>query len=118
MVKKNMDKKEIKQRLGRAIAKMRHVKGLSQEKVAEQLGIGNEALSRIERGIVEPSVTRIFELATIFDCSIQDLIGEASPNLNDHILELAKKLEDLELQEQIFVQQHCLSLIQQLQRYH
>ncbi len=112
-----MDKSDIKQKLGRSIAKVRNTKSLTQEYVAERLGIGNEALSRIERGIVEPSVTRIFELAQIRECNVQELLGEAAPILNDRILELAQQMETLDIQEQGFVHQQSLQLIAQLQRY-
>ena len=49
----NMDKISIKQKLGKSIAKARIAQDMTQEAVAEKLGIGNEAMSRIERGIVE-----------------------------------------------------------------
>ena len=80
-------------------------------------GIGNEAMSRIERGIVEPSITRIFELAEILNCDVQTLLGEATPNLNDKLLELSQKMEQLNTQEQGFVHLQSLQLIEQLQRY-
>ena len=66
-----MDKVSIKQKLGKSIAKARIAQDMTQEVVAEKLGIGNEAMSRIERGIVEPSITRIFELAEILNCDVQ-----------------------------------------------
>ncbi|MBV7515889.1 helix-turn-helix domain-containing protein, partial [Pseudomonas sp. PDM25] len=53
--------------VGRAIAKQRSRRGLTQEEVAERLGVGNEAVSRIERGIVMPNIERLLELAGIFD---------------------------------------------------
>ena len=54
-----MNKSDIKLKLGKSIAKARIAQDMTQEAVAEKLGIGNEAMSRIERGIVEPSITRI-----------------------------------------------------------
>jgi transcriptional regulator with XRE-family HTH domain len=42
--------------VGLAIARQRMLRGLTQEQVAEQLGIGGEAVSRIERGIVMPNI--------------------------------------------------------------
>ena len=112
-----MDKHEIKQKLGKTIARIRTEKQLTQEAVAERLGIGNEALSRIECGIVEPSITRIFELANILDCSVAELLGEASPILQDHLIELAQGLSTLNAQEQAFVLRTSTDLIQQLQSY-
>ena len=112
-----MDKVSIKQKLGKSIAKVRMAQDMTQEAVAEKLGIGNEAMSRIERGIVEPSITRIFELAEILNCDVQTLLGEATPNLNDKVLELSQKIEQINTQEQGFVHLQSLQLIEQLQRY-
>jgi transcriptional regulator with XRE-family HTH domain len=51
--------------VGKAIAARRQDAGLTQEQVAEQLKIGNEAVSRMERGLVMPTVARLLELATV-----------------------------------------------------
>ena len=43
--------------------------------------------------------------------------GEATPNLNDKVLELSQKIEQINTQEQGFVHLQSLQLIEQLQRY-
>jgi transcriptional regulator with XRE-family HTH domain len=78
--------------VGRAIARNRVAVGLTQEEVAEQLGIGNEAVSRIERGLVMPNVARLMELADIFDCDIVDLLTEVSGRSSDQAKHLARLL--------------------------
>lgn len=60
--------------VGQAIAKRRLAKGLTQEQLSELLGIGNEALSRIERGVVPPTVTRLEEIAGILECGVLELM--------------------------------------------
>lgn len=42
----NLNHSEINKRIGKAIAKYRQERGLTQEQVAEILQIGNEAVSR------------------------------------------------------------------------
>lgn len=69
--------------IGRAIAKHRVESGFTQEQVAEALGVGNEAVSRMERGIVMPTVARLVELAEIFGCDAADLLTEASSRTSD-----------------------------------
>ena len=69
--------------IGRAIAKHRVESDLTQEQVAELLGIGNEAVSRVERGIVMPTVARLVELAEIFECDAADLLTEGSTRTSD-----------------------------------
>ena len=39
----------IEQRLGRRIAHLRHAAGLTQEELAEKVGVAPETLSRLER---------------------------------------------------------------------
>lgn len=77
------DLKPLAEVVGRAIARHRMTSGLTQEQVAEQLGIGNEAVSRMERGLVMPTVARLVELADIFQCQTADLLTEASSRISD-----------------------------------
>ncbi|KGV07537.1 helix-turn-helix domain-containing protein [Burkholderia pseudomallei] len=81
--------------VGRAIAKQRIASGLTQEDVAEQLGVGLEAVSRMERGVVIPTVVRLFELADIFACDAADLLTEASSRSSDQASHLNRLLSRL-----------------------
>ncbi|CAR51494.1 MULTISPECIES: helix-turn-helix domain-containing protein [Burkholderia cepacia complex] len=81
--------------VGKAIAKQRIASGLTQEKVAERLGIGLEAVSRMERGTVIPTVVRLFELADIFACDAADLLTEASNRSSDQASHLNRLLSRL-----------------------
>lgn len=86
---------QLAKTIGRAISRHRLAKDLTQEAVAEQLGIGNEAVSRIERGIVMPTVGRLAELANIFQCDTSDLLLEASNRVTDQAHHLAQLLSRL-----------------------
>ncbi|WP_186079146.1 helix-turn-helix domain-containing protein [Burkholderia gladioli] len=81
--------------VGKAIAKQRIASGLTQEKVAERLGIGLEAVSRMERGTVIPTVVRLFELADIFACDAADLLTEGSSRSSDQASHLNRLLARL-----------------------
>ncbi|MGG1945708.1 helix-turn-helix transcriptional regulator [Trinickia sp. NRRL B-1857] len=81
--------------VGRAIAKQRVTSGLTQEQVAERLGIGLEAVSRMERGTVIPTVVRLFELADIFACDAADLLTEASSRSSDQANHLDRLMSRL-----------------------
>ena len=69
--------------IGRIIAKRRQAIHLTQEQVAENLDIGSEAVSRIERGSVMPTVQRLLELADLFQCPVADLLTETSTRPTD-----------------------------------
>ncbi|QUP52681.1 helix-turn-helix domain-containing protein [Ralstonia syzygii] len=90
-----VDLEQLASVVGRAIAKHRAASGYTQEQVAEALGIGNEAVSRMERGIVMPTVARLVELADLFECNAADLLTEASSRTSDqarHVGQLLSKL--------------------------
>ena len=87
--------KKIAKSVGLAIARHRAMAGLTQEEVAEQLNIGNEAISRMERGAVLPTVARLFEFAELFDCRVNDLMFGASDRTRDQASEIALLIGDL-----------------------
>lgn len=77
------DMNRLAEMVGKAIARNRIASDLTQEQVAERLGVGNEAVSRMERGLVMPTVARLAELADIFECDLPDLLTEASNRSSD-----------------------------------
>jgi transcriptional regulator with XRE-family HTH domain len=82
-------------RVGRAISKQRTRCGLTQEEVAERLGVGNEAVSRIERGVVIPNISRLMEFAAIFNCEAAELLTEASSRPDDQAIRISQLLKPL-----------------------
>ncbi|WP_256357510.1 helix-turn-helix domain-containing protein [Halomonas sp. 18071143] len=80
-----LEQERLAGNIGRAIAKQRVRCQLTQEEVAERLGVGNEAVSRIERGRVIPNIVRLLELAEIFNCEAAELLGEASVHIPESV---------------------------------
>lgn len=70
--------RDIARALGLAIAQERARAGYTQDQVAEALGLGSEAVSRIERGVVMPTVPRLVEFAELFQCPAGRLIQKGS----------------------------------------
>ena len=81
--------------LGAALAARRQQASLSQEEVAERLGIGQEAVSRLERGVVAPSLQRLLEFASVYDCGIDEFILPTSALPGDQARWLSKRLATL-----------------------
>ncbi|MNJ35795.1 helix-turn-helix protein [compost metagenome] len=54
--------------IGRQLAKYRRARGLTQDQVGDHLHITGEAVSRLERGLVELSVTKLLQLADLYGC--------------------------------------------------
>ncbi|WP_426212287.1 helix-turn-helix domain-containing protein [Massilia sp. TWP1-3-3] len=94
---------KVAREVGALIAKRRADSGMSQEDVAERLGIGNEAVSRLERGVVSPSIPRLFEFADIFDCRVEDLLVPASDRQQDQSSEIARRIMRLDPLDRRFV---------------
>jgi len=95
MLKVKMSK-DVAESVGRAIARQRIRSGLTQEEVAEWLGVGNEAVSRIERGVVVPNIIRLAEFSSIFNCDMTELLAETSPFPGDQAKRIKQLLEPLE----------------------
>ncbi len=66
----------MKEKLAERIRLCRVSKGLSQQNIADELGITVAAYSNIERGITDVSVSRVFQIAEIFDVPAAQLIEE------------------------------------------
>lgn len=102
--------------VGQAIARQRNRSGLTQEAVAEQLGIGMEAVSRIERGIVVPTIARLIELATVFDCDAADLLTESSTRPTDQASHIGALLVELKHADRQLVLELVERLVERLKQ--
>ena len=94
-----MAKRELKDlavSVGKAIATHRQACGLTQEEVAERLRIGNEAVSRMERGIVMPTFARLVDLAHLFGLDVSTLLVTASNQPADQAQHLKQLLSTLD----------------------
>lgn len=97
------DGKHLAVIVGRAIARRRTDCRLTQEYVAERLGIGVEAVSRIERGVVLPTVVRLGEFADVFDCRIADLVTETSLRAKDQAARIERLLLGLKKEDRAMI---------------
>lgn len=61
--------------LGKKIKQLRFKAGLTQEQLAEKLGIGPQSVSKWENAVSMPDITTLPLLAEIFGVSIDDLFG-------------------------------------------
>jgi transcriptional regulator with XRE-family HTH domain len=111
-----IDLKDLAVTVGRTIARQRVRCGLTQEEVAERLGIGNEAVSRIERGIVIPNVARLIEFATIFRCGTAELLNEVNPDPNAQASHVGQLLEMLNPADRRLIVEWVERLAERLQR--
>lgn len=62
--------------LGENITRYRKGKGLSQEKVAEYMGVSRQAVTKWESDITKPSSENLIKLAKLFGVSVDVLLGD------------------------------------------
>ena len=67
-------------KFGENLYNLRKKKKISQEKLAEKIGVSRQSVSKWENGTAYPEMNRIFELCKIFHCKLNDLV-------NDNILD-------------------------------
>ncbi|WP_249976178.1 helix-turn-helix domain-containing protein [Vreelandella olivaria] len=111
-----IEQKRLASNIGRAIAKQRIRSQLTQEEVAERLGVGNEAVSRIERGRVIPNIVRLLELAEVFNCEAAELLGQASLHVDDQTNRIKALLAPLKQNDRQLILDVIESLASRLQQ--
>ena len=57
------------------VQKVRQEKGVTQEELAEKIGVSRQTIIAIEKGRYTPSVLLALKLATYFDTSIEKLFS-------------------------------------------
>ena len=81
--------------LGEKIASARKEKGMTQEMLAEQLGVTRQAVARLETGLSVPDAGMLVRIAGALDTTVNDLLGEEEPEQGR---DLAAELEALNRQ--------------------
>ena len=99
---------QIKKLLGQRIRELRKSKGITQEELAEMLGIGTPNISYIENGKFAPSMENFEKLVNIFDVEPYELykfpIKESKEEILDKLFKALKEDEVLLMQVYKFYQ--------------
>jgi transcriptional regulator with XRE-family HTH domain len=93
-------KKKTNKSAGKNIRTLRHQHNWSQEDVASRLGISIPAFSKIETGVTDINLSRLEQIANIFEVSVVNLLSLEyieQPNIQNASLNIIqKKLMDRE----------------------
>jgi transcriptional regulator with XRE-family HTH domain len=71
-----MDKSEFNKRLGLLIRKKRIEKGLTQLELADAMNLDYQYISRVERGLISPTLFWMTKLSSALNIPFSDLINE------------------------------------------
>ena len=66
--------------IGRRIRKQRIKKGLTIQKLAELLGLSNNFMGQVERGISTPSLETLIKIADKLELSLDYIVGTGKSN--------------------------------------
>lgn len=101
--------------LGKRIASRRIEAEMTQEEIAERLGVGIEAISRMERGKAIPNALRLLDIAEIFSCRVDELLQSASHRSQDQAAHLQQLLDQLDETDRKFILDMLESYVRHLQ---
>lgn len=76
------ERRENLMKFGDNLKRVRKMRKISQEVLAEKLGVSRQSISKWETGENYPSMTNIMCLCTIFKCNINELVHEDMTDIN------------------------------------
>lgn len=90
--------------LAQRLVLLRQEKKMTQEALGKVIGVSKAAISKYEKGLVKPSVTSLWDMADLFNVSVDYLIGKSdafTANVSDHayireVVELFEEMHDEE----------------------
>lgn len=97
-------------KIGTMIAKKRKACTLTQAELAERLDISVDAMSKMERGLILPSITRLNTLAEILNCETTTFLTDSSPIISDQL----RRIESLLTQLNEHEREELIKIIEQM----
>ncbi len=67
------------------IRKQRKINDLTQQELADKTTITKQSISRIERGVLSPSLDTLYDLSDALNCSIYELLPRNDVDYNDSL---------------------------------
>ncbi len=87
-------------KFGDNLKKIRNLKKLSQEELAEKVNVSRQSVSKWETGDAYPTMNNLLELCKIFHCKINDLVNDNIIDINSLGEEVKTKIVSLKKKEQ------------------
>lgn len=103
--------------LGRNIAARRKMLALTQDQVAERLGVEPITISRFECGTNLPSLQRLASLSAVLETSVAELLSQSVSNRSDQALMIERWLLNLTPRDRGFVVESVRQLCEHFAAY-
>ncbi len=81
------------------LKKLRQAKGLTQEAVAERLGVTAQTVSKWERGLLSPDIALLPKIALLYQCSIDSLFDMELIWSTEHRRDFEARIHELHIQK-------------------
>lgn len=86
---------DLIRKVGAAIAAQRKAAGFTQLRVAREIAVEKETISRIENGVIAPSLHRLGQFAQLFSCPLSSLLGDYRGSSGEDAGAIAAQIGDL-----------------------
>lgn len=93
------------------IKELRLEKGLSQEELGQFLNIQKSAISKYERGALEPNKTMLIKMSELFHCSVDYLLGLSDIRNTNKILDAVSTDKKLLTFTQYLMERESMQLL-------
>lgn len=89
--------------LGEKIKSYRENKNMTQNEIADILGVKSATVSKYESGILEPNIESLKKLAELFEVTIDELLKEDNFNVSEiNILEVLREQKNMKLKGNLY----------------
>ena len=90
--------------IGERIKKTRKMRGMTQDALAEWLGVSIGYVSQVERGITKISLDLLGAISTVLQCDIASLITESAVNSEEYLeRELIAEIRKLDRNQRKYI---------------
>ena len=90
--------------IGERIKKARKLKGITQDVLAEKLGVSIGYVSQVERGITKISLDLLGAISAVLECDIACFITESATNSNEYMeSELISEIRKLDSKKKKYI---------------
>lgn len=88
---------------GEKIKKYRENKNMTQEEIANILGVRAATISKYEKGVLEPNIESLKKLSEIFEVSVDELLKDEDFDISKiNILEILRQQKDMKLKGSLY----------------
>lgn len=66
-----MNEKDLVKSVGKALSRERKLRKMTQTQLADRLGIEKESVSRMETGVISPTLSRLQQISEVLNCPVR-----------------------------------------------